>query len=64
VGIERQVEENTEMLSSSVDAFLPFSVGPSNPATLKSTMLQPISITKLIQVFGGSEFFFHFLLGI
>ena len=44
------------MFSSSVDAFLPFSVSPSNCAAFKSTILEPISITKLIQVFGGSEF--------
>jgi hypothetical protein len=50
------VEENIERLSSSVDNYLPFSVDLSNAATLKSILLQPISMTKLIQVFGGSEF--------
>jgi hypothetical protein len=38
------------------DTSLPFSVGPSNPATFKFMLLQPISMTKPIQGFGGSEF--------
>jgi hypothetical protein len=39
---------------SGIDASLPFSVGPSNPVSFKSTMLQPISLPKPHSGVGGT----------